>query len=42
MERTKLGDYPNLSWDPNSGMIQELVERFCVIGVKPHGVCLPV
>ena len=38
-ERRKLGEYPDLSWDPDSGVIQEFVERLCVVGVKPHCVC---
>ena len=42
MERRELGDYPDLSWNPNFGVIQELVERLCVIGMKPHGVYLPI
>ena len=35
-----LREYLDLSWDPDSGVILELVERLCVVGVKPHGVCL--
>ena len=42
MEKRELGDYPDLSWDPNFGMIQELVERLYVVGMKPHSVCLPI
>ena len=41
-ERRELGEYPDLSWDLDSRMIYELVERLCVVGVKPHYVCLPV
>ena len=41
-ERRELGEYLDLSWDLDFGAIQELVERLCVIGVKPHYVCLPV
>ena len=42
MEKRELGDYPDLSWDLEFGVIQELVERLCVVGVKLHGVCLPI
>ena len=38
-ERRKLREYPNLSWDPDYGVIKELVERLHVVGVKPHYVC---
>ena len=37
-ERRELGEYFDLSWDPDSGVIQELVEGLLVIGVKPHYV----
>ena len=42
MERRELGDYPDLSWDLEFEVIQELVERLYVVGVKHHGVCLLV
>ena len=38
----ELEEYLDLPWDPDFGMIQELVGRLCVVGVKPHYVCLPV
>ena len=38
-ERRELEEYLDLSWDPDSGVIQELVERLHVVGVKPHYVC---
>ena len=41
-ERRELGEYPNLSWNPDSRVIQELVERLHIVGVKPHCVCLPI
>ena len=42
MERRELGDYSDLSWDLESGVIQELVERLCIVGMKSHGVRLLV
>ena len=36
--RRELGEYPDLYWDPDFGVIQELVERLRIIGVKPHCV----
>ena len=42
MEKRKLKDYPDLSWNPHSRTIPELVERLCVVEVKLHGVCLPI
>ena len=41
-ERKELGEYPDLSWDPDFEVIQELVERLFVVGVKPHWACLLV
>ena len=41
-ERRELGEYPDLSWNMDFGVIQELVERLRVIGVKPHCMCLPI
>ena len=38
-ERRELREYLDLPWDPDSGVIQELVERLCIVGVKPHCVC---
>ena len=37
-ERRELGEYLDLSRDPDFGVIQELVERLHVIGVKLHCV----
>ena len=37
-ERRELGEYADLSWDPDSGVIQELVERLHVVGMEPQCV----
>ena len=42
VRENNLGEYPDLSFDLDSGVIPELVERLCVVGVKPHSVCLPI
>ena len=34
----ELEEYPDLPWNPDSGVIQELVGRLCIVGVKPHCV----
>ena len=38
----ELEEYSDLSWDSDFGVIQELVGRLCVVGVKPHCVYLPI
>ena len=41
-ERRELGKYSDLSWNPDSRVILELIERLRIIGVKPHCACLRV
>ena len=41
-KRKELEEYPDLSWNPDFGAIQKLVEILYVVGVKPRWVCLPI
>ena len=42
VRKRDLREYPDIFWALDSGIIQELIERLCVVRVKPHCVYLPV
>ena len=42
VEAESLGEYPDLPEIQILELIIGLVERLCVVGVKPHGVCFLV